>query len=65
MKDNLSTPEEIAEKILSSPENWPAEFYVCARHKQEFFEDYESAKVHPNAAFCELCHGRDNDSLGG
>jgi len=54
------TPEDIVEEYI----NWPVEFYVCARHKAEFFEDYSKAIV-GRTDQCVLCHPIETDSLGG
>ena len=45
-------------------DGWPVIFSVCATHKHELFADYAEAVVRKNAR-CELCHPRENDSLGG
>jgi hypothetical protein len=43
---------------------WPEVFPVCATHKHDFFADYAEAVVRKKER-CELCHPRENDSLGG
>ena len=45
-------------------EGWPISFPVCAKHKEEFFADYDQAVV-SEEQYCILHHPRENDSLGG
>ena len=56
---------DVAKDIIEEVrKNWPAKFFVCEDHKKKYFKDYEQAIVH-SKEFCELCHPKDNDSLGG
>ncbi len=44
--------------------NWPQEFYVCKKHKQECFAEYALAIVQ-GEEHCVICHPTESDSLGG
>ena len=45
-------------------EGWPVSFPVCAKHKAEFFADYDQAVVSEEGE-CIIHHPRENNSLGG
>lgn len=51
-------------KLVEEYLNWPLEFYVCQKHKESFFADYEQA-ILGNRDSCVLCQPSENDSLGG
>ncbi|MBW8010570.1 MAG: hypothetical protein FVQ83_04910 [Chloroflexi bacterium] len=48
----------------SRPGNWPASFYVCSYHKENFFSEYDYA-IPNDSKCCDLCEPCENDSLGG
>jgi hypothetical protein len=58
--DNLDREEILEELHLG----WPIEFYVCRKHKEEYFSDYKNAILSEDQP-CELCFPKKNDSLGG
>ncbi|MFC1936336.1 hypothetical protein ACFLYP_01570 [Chloroflexota bacterium] len=56
--------EECLEWLEEHEIGWPIVFYVCQEHKENCFSEYEFAVVSKKRP-CEVCHRRDNDSLGG
>lgn len=55
---------ECQEYIEEHGLGWPIVFYVCKKHKEECFAEYEFAMVSDEEP-CELCFHRENDSWGG
>jgi hypothetical protein len=53
------------EELLEEMElEWPIKSYVCKQHKEECFSEYDFA-IFSETKACELCHPKENDSLGG
>jgi len=64
-KEKLEENNPDSEKLLEELNlGWPVKFYVCKKHKMEFFLEYENA-ILDETKRCELCNPKDNDSLGG
>jgi hypothetical protein len=61
VKVNKPDCEEVLEQYHLE---WPVKFYVCKKHKEECFSDYEHAVLDESQP-CELCFPKTNDSLGG
>ncbi len=61
MKTNSADCDEMLEELHL---DWPIKFYVCRKHKEECFSDYENAIIGEDQP-CELCFPKNNDSLGG
>ena len=60
-KVNNAECEELLEELELG---WPIEFYVCKQHKEDCFSEYSPA-IFSETKTCELCHPKENDSLGG
>ena len=63
-KNSKVIKEDCDDLLQEKNLGWPVKFYVCKAHKEDCFKDYENAILDESRP-CEVCHPKDNDSLGG
>ena len=61
LEENNPDSEGLLDELIL---RWPVKFYVCKKHKIEYFLEYENAILDETKP-CELCNPKENDSLGG